>query len=120
MMTAITHSTQIQAPAQQAEIDVELFTFVERYATNLVRWDLLLYFGCNPDARFTSVELARHTGRTVKATTKELDDLTYLRVLTRHYASDEATYQLARRGRSRRTVLRLAAFANQKKREGIS
>lgn len=94
-----------------AEVDIELFTFVERYATNLVRWDLLLYFGSHPDQRITAPELARQMRRTLKATTKELDDLTYLRVLTRRYNPEQVTYQLVRKGATRRAVTRLAAYA---------
>ncbi|MDE3091223.1 MAG: hypothetical protein KGJ80_17785, partial [Chloroflexota bacterium] len=45
------------------EIDVELLAFAERYATNLARWDLLLYFGQNPTARDSARGIARQVGR---------------------------------------------------------
>ena len=111
----MTSSTATSSTASLAEVDVELFTFVERYATNLVRWDLLLYFGYHPDAKMTPAELAKVMRRTVKATTKELDDLSYLRVLSRHYLQGKVTYQLTRRGPARRAVMRLAAFASKNK-----
>ncbi|MGE5139320.1 MAG: hypothetical protein ACM3JD_07660 [Rudaea sp.] len=106
-------ATALQSPrvSSEAEIDVELFTFVERYATNPVRWDVLLFFGLHPDRRVTIHELARLMRRTVRATTKELDDLSYLGVLRRRYTPDKVTYQLNRRGTSRRAVKRLAALA---------
>ncbi len=93
------------------EVDVELFTFVERYATSLIRWDLLLFFGTHPRRSITPAELAQEMHRSIKATTKELDDLTYLRVLTRHYTPEKVTYQLARNGPVRRAITRLAAYA---------
>ncbi len=94
-------------------MDVELFSFVERYATNLVRWDVLLYFGRHPKAQMTAAELARQLRRTVRATTKELDDLTYLRVLTRRYTPQKVTFTLVARGSARRTAIRLAAFSDK-------
>ncbi len=95
------------------EVDVELFTFVERYATNLMRWDLLLFFGSHPDLQITSAELARRLHRSHRATIKELDDLAYLRVLTRRYTPERVTFQLAPRGEARRTAIRLAEYARE-------
>ena len=94
--------------AKPAELDLEVFTFVERYATNLVRWDLLLFFGRNPDAQLSATEIARQVKRSASATLKELDDLTYLRVFTRRYTPNRTTYQLSRRAGVRRAVARLA------------
>ncbi len=111
MMTAISPTTPISSAASLAEIDVELFTFVERYATNLVRWDLLLFFGNHPDSKVTAAELSRQTRRSLKATTKELEDMTYLRLLTRRYTPEKVTYQLVRKGAGRKAVMRLAAYA---------
>src|SRR5207249_9662278 len=81
MVMALSQTTPT-SPKPLAEVDIELFAFVERYATNLVRWDLLLFFGANPEVRLNAADLARQVRRNVKATTKELDDLSYLRVLT--------------------------------------
>jgi hypothetical protein len=91
-----------------AEIDLELFTFVERYATTNFRWDLILLFGNHPDAELTSKEIAQQLRRAVYPTTKELDDLTYLRVLVRHYTPERTTYRLTKRLKVRRTAMRLA------------
>ncbi len=110
MVMALTQPVQTPLVAP-AEVDLELFTFVERYATNLVRWDLLLFFGHNPEVRMTAAEIANQIRRNLKATIKELDDLAYLHVLTRRYTLNHATYQLARRSSVRRAVMRLAAYA---------
>ena len=93
-----------------SEIDLELFTFVERYATNLLRWDLILFFGKNPDTEWTCAEIADKLRRGTFPTTKELDDLTYLRVLVRRYTPDRTTYRLTKRASVRRAAIRLAAF----------
>ncbi len=113
MMTAVTPSTSTSPSAPSAEIDVELFTFIERYATNLVRWDLLLFFGSNPDSKVTAPDLARRLKRTLRSTTKELEDFTYLRLLTRRYTPGRVTYQLTRRGPIRQAVKKLAACAGK-------
>ncbi len=111
---AIALSTCAHQKPSPAEVDVELFTFIERYATNLIRWDLLLYFGQHPRGPMEPAEMAREIHRSLKATTKELDDLTYLGVLTRHYRPEKVTYRLSRRGRIRNAVVRLAAYASHR------
>lgn len=90
------------------EIDVELLTFVERYATNLARWDLLLYFGQNPSKCDGVVGIARRVGRFASAVQKELDDLAYLGVLRTRLNGNGKMYALTRTPHMRRTVLRLA------------
>jgi DNA-binding MarR family transcriptional regulator len=90
------------------EVDVELLTFVERYATNLARWDLLVYFGRNPSVCDTAHGIAEHVGRRPHAVQKELDDLTYLGLLRARHAEQGMQYELARTHRTRRTVMRFA------------
>ncbi len=90
------------------EIDVELLTFVERYATNLARWDVLLYFGQNPTRSDDVDEIARCVGRFPPAVKKELDDLAYLGVLRMQANGKGHLYALTRAPNMRRTVLRLA------------
>lgn len=97
--------TAVHGPA---EIDLELFAFVERYATTLVRWDLILFFGKNPDTGWAPAEVADHLRRGVSVATKELDDLTYQRVLVRHYTPERTSYRLTRRAAIRRAAIRLA------------
>ncbi len=112
MIMALSPTTPASSLRKSAEVDIELFTFVERYATNLVRWDLLLFFGRHPRRAITPIELSHEVHRSLKATTKELDDLTYLHVLTRRYTPQKVTYRLTVKGTARRTVMRLAAFAD--------
>ena len=98
-----------------AEIDLDLFTFVERYATTLFRWDLVLFFGKNPDNGYTPAEIAEKLHRSVTTTTKELDDLTYQRVLVRQYTPERTTYRLSRRANIRRAATRLATLETDTK-----
>jgi hypothetical protein len=118
MVMPLTQSAPSTSRKSLPELDIEIFTFVERYATNLLRWDLLMFFGVNPERRLTVAELARAVRRSLRATKKELDDLTYLRVLTRRYTPQKTTYQLTRRGPARRAVLRLGAYARDTSRQG--
>lgn len=109
MLMPITDAATSYTPSRgAAEIDLELFTFVERYATTNFRWDLILLFGNQPDAELTAHDVSQKLRRGVFATTKELDDLTYLRVLVRRYTPDRTTYRLSKRANVRHTAMRLA------------
>ncbi len=108
MLMPLTQTATHATARGAAEIDLELFTFVERYATTNFRLDLILLFGKNPDAALTAPEIARDLRRGVLATTKELDDLTYLRVLVRRYTPERTTYRLTKRVNVRQVAMRLA------------
>lgn len=110
MLVPMTDTAPYSSVHGPAEIDLELFTFVERYATTVFRWDLILFFGKNPDKGWTPVEVAKQLRRSAATTTKEMDELTYLKVLVRHYAPDRTTYRLSRRAVVRRAATRLAAL----------
>ena len=96
------------SPHLSQEIDVELLTFVERYATNLARWDLLLYFGRNPTRSDDVQAIARCIGRLPPSIQKELDDLAYLGILRTRANGKGKLYELTRAPHMRRAVLRLA------------
>jgi DNA-binding MarR family transcriptional regulator len=93
-------------PAQ--EIDLELFTFIERFATSLARWDLLVYFGQHPTARDNAHEIAEHVGRNARMVQKELDDLVYLGILSAQRNGVGLRYGLTRSAATRRAIVRLA------------
>ncbi len=90
------------------EVDIELLTFVERYATNLAKWDLLVYFGRNPSAQEDALGIARQVGRRLAIVEKELNDLVYLGILHTRNRGNGMLYELARLPSTRRTVMRLA------------
>ena len=98
---------RVSASASQ-EIDVGLYAFIERYATNLARWDVLLFFGQNPSAHGDSNEIAGQIGRRHHAIQKELDDLAYLGILETEQIDSATHYALARDLGTRRTAIRMA------------
>lgn len=108
MLMPVTDGAGPLAARGPAEVDLELFAFVERYATNLLRWDLIMLFGRSPDSAWTAGEIATQLHRVVLATTKELDDLTYLHVLVRGYTPERTTYRLSKRANVRRAAMQLA------------
>ncbi|MBI3740788.1 MAG: hypothetical protein HY257_03390 [Chloroflexi bacterium] len=97
---------------QAKEIDIEFLTFVERYATNLMRWDVLVFFGENPTAREYANGIANKTGRQVHPVEKELNDLVYLGVLHSQKNSNGMIYHLADAPAIRRAVVNLARCCN--------
>jgi DNA-binding MarR family transcriptional regulator len=107
---AISRSLEFSSPVRKPshEVDVEMFTFIERYATNLARWDLLIFFGRNPSARDDASKIAEHVGRAERTVEKELDDLVYLGILHTHRNSDGVLYGLTHASATRRSVMRLA------------
>jgi DNA-binding MarR family transcriptional regulator len=90
------------------EIDVELFAFVERYATNLARWDLLLYFGQNPNTRDDASDIAGRIGRRPVSVRNELDDLAYLGVVQADRTNHVTHYELSGDLPTRRAAMRMA------------
>ncbi len=90
------------------EIDIELLAFVERYATNLTRWDILILFGQNPLLSESAPSVARRLGRRTRALEKELEDLAYLGVLSAHFNGRGTVYELTGNPGIHRTLTRLA------------
>lgn len=90
------------------KIDLELFTFIERYATNLARWDLLVYFGRHPTMREHALTIAERVGRNPGMVQQELDDLVYLGILNTRQNGSGLRYGLVRSPATRRAVVRLA------------
>jgi len=96
------------SPRSAQEIDVELFAFIERYATNLARWDLLIYFGQHPSLNHDALAIAQQIGRAPRLVQKELDDLVYLGILRADRNNGSVHYGLARSASTRRKMMRLA------------
>lgn len=93
---------------RSGEIDIEVLTLIERYATNLARWDVLLFFGRNPVAQDNASGIAKQIGRRAQSIAKELEDLAYLGILHAHSNGRGMKYQLTRSPGLRRAVMRLA------------
>ena len=76
------------------EVDLELIAFLERYASSLIKWDIVMFFAQNPYTRDTSDNIALRLGRDRKAIALELYDLALLGFLEREVIDDTPVYRL--------------------------
>lgn len=90
------------------EIDIDLLVFVERYVTNLLKWDMLTYFGSHPDETQSVPEIADKIGRSHNVIRSELGDLAMLGLLDMSNGSNPAKYQLTSDIVLRSQVIRFA------------
>ena len=90
------------------EIDVDLLVFIERYASDLLKWDLISFFAQNPDLYDTAENVARRVGRNPRVVRSELGDLVMLGVLERDQLSGDYVYHLTQRPDLRRLALKFA------------
>lgn len=98
---------RVDAPFSK-EIDIDLLAFVERYATNLARWDILVLFGQSPQMLENAQTIAKRIGRRATSIEKELEDLVYLGVLRGHQNGKGMSYALTREPAMQEAVIRLA------------
>jgi hypothetical protein len=98
----------LQPPAK--EVDVDFLVFVERYATDLLKWDILTFFGHNPDFNGSTEEIAQQIGRSSQSLRPELGDLALMGILQQIHNPDkpEVIYQLAQDPDLKRMILKLA------------
>jgi hypothetical protein len=93
------------------EVDVDFLVFVERYATDLLKWDILTFFAHHPNFCAPASQIARHIGRSTHAIQPELGDLALLGILELGQSrGDQTAYQLTQTPHLRRVILK---FANQ-------
>ncbi len=91
------------------EIDIDFLVFVERYATDLLKWDILTYFAHHPDFSVPASKVAKHIGRSVHSVRPELGDLVMLSILSQVQVPDGQTlYQLTGSPRLRAMALKFA------------
>lgn len=97
----------LQPPTK--ELDVAFLVFVERYVTDLLKWDILTFFASNPDLYASETLLAQRLGRNVRSVRPELGDLVLMGLLEQVQAEDGQTaYQLTQESRLQRMALRFA------------
>jgi hypothetical protein len=94
------------------EVDVDLLVFIERYASDLLKWDLISFFARNPDLYDTADNVARHVGRNLRAVRPELGDLVMSGILDRYRLNGDQIYQLTRRSDLRKLALKFARHLN--------
>ena len=85
----------LQSPTK--EVDVDFLVFVERYATDLLKWDILTFFADNPNFCTPASNIAQRIGRSIHSVRPELGDLVLLGILDQTKTSDDQTlYQLTK------------------------
>jgi hypothetical protein len=105
--------TSAQTPERAGkEVDIDLLVFIERYANDLLKWDLISFFARNPDLIDTSANVARGVGRDQRAVRSELGDLVILGILERDKLDGDHIYHLTRRSDLRRLALKFAQHLN--------
>ena len=97
----------LQPPSK--EVDVDFLVFVERYATDLLKWDILTFFARNPDFCAPAAQIAQQIGRNNYPIQPELGDLTLLGILEQSQGqTHQPMYQLTSNPHLRRVILKFA------------
>ena len=105
--------TSVQAPKRPGkEVDIALLVFIERYANDLLRWDLISFFAQNPDLYDTADNVARSVGRDPRVVRSELGDLVILGILEWDNQHGDHMYQLTQHPDLRRLALKFANHLN--------
>jgi hypothetical protein len=100
--------SQLEAPTK--EVDVDFLVFVERYATDLLKWDILTFFGHYPDFCGSTSQIAGQIGRTPLSIRPELGDLALLGILEQDHATgNQILYRLTAEPHLRRITLKFAS-----------
>jgi hypothetical protein len=91
------------------EVDIDFLVFVERYATDLLKWDILTFFGHNPDFCAPTSQIAQHIGRSSLSIRPELGDLALLGILDQTQSKTGKTlYRLTKDPHLRSMTLKFA------------
>jgi hypothetical protein len=77
------------------DMDPTLLEFLRKKVNSFVKWDLVRFFHDNPHAADTADNIARYTGRDVRAITGELTELVQASVLEQNQVSGRVIYTLA-------------------------
>lgn len=94
------------------EVDVALLVFIERYANDLLKWDLISLFARNPDLYDTPESVAGRVGRNPRVVRPELVDLAMLGVLEWDCLNGDQFYYLTRQPEIRKLALKFAQHLN--------
>jgi hypothetical protein len=98
-----------QSPNPNKEVDVAFLVFVERYATDLLKWDILAFFAHNADVCLPAAKIAERLGRSTQSIRPELGDLVLLGILDQLPDSNEhPLYRLTEDPHLRRVTLKFA------------
>jgi hypothetical protein len=96
-------------PWPSKEVDVDFMVFVERHATDLLRLDILTFWGKHPNFQGTVENIAQKIGRSTQAIRPELGDLALTGILEKqHTSGHHPQYGLCHNPDIRRMVQKLA------------
>lgn len=105
--------TSIQAHERPGkEVDIDLLVFVERYASDLLKWDIISFFARNPNLFDTADNVAHRIGRDPRVVRSELGDLVILGVLEWDNLDGDCIYRLTKRSDLRGLALKFARHLN--------
>jgi hypothetical protein len=91
------------------EIDVAFLVFVERYASDLLRWDILSFFAQHPDMYASASQVAQKVGRSPHSVRPELGDFVLLGILNQRQLHQGPTlYRLTEAPHLRKLALKFA------------
>ncbi len=91
------------------EVDISLLVFVQRYATDLLKWDILTFFAHNPNFCAPVSQIAQALGRSLQSIQSEVGDLAMLGILEKQKTSDhKIEYQLTNETYLRQMMLKFA------------
>jgi len=106
-MPSLNTAPPLRSPTK--EIDVDFLVFVERYATDLLKWDILTFFAHHPDFCVSASKVAKYIGRSVHSVRPELGDLVLSSVLSQSQLADgQPLYQLTATPHLRAMTLKFA------------
>ena len=98
----------LQSPGK--EVDIELLVFVQRYATDLLQWDILVFFAQNPRFSGSAAQIAGQIGRSAHSVQPEIGNLTLLGILERRENVEaESVYCLTTDSHLRQMMLKFGA-----------
>jgi hypothetical protein len=91
------------------EIDVAFLVFVERYASDLLKWDILSFFAHHPDRYASASQVAREVGRSPQSVRPELGDFVLHGILSQSRPRHGPTlYRLTEAPHLRKLALKFA------------
>jgi len=57
------------------DVEQELSLFIENYVDSFVKWDLIAFFGLNPETESTAIDIASRLGRKEEDVKQALEEL---------------------------------------------
>jgi len=96
-------------PTTDIEVDLQLLTFIEQYASNPIRSEILQFLGAHPERCLSAQEVAEGIGRSHRLVRLELYELSLLQVVRAIGHNGQMCYRLSKDQTVRDLVARFAA-----------